>query len=185
MASKPNLLNLQRQWIIIGVILFSMLFLVFLGYFFGSPSLTDRPASARVWFWPSLPLAQELPPMPARLYGLWPMAKEVPRGSEFATVDAARKAGARQGKQQNGILIAIITQGGGRQALLLGPDAGSLALRPGMVMPDGREVLAINADSLQWRDAQGKEGTLYLYPPAKEGDYSSTSSISTLSPTRP
>lgn len=178
-------LSLQRRGITIGVPLLSILSLMLLGYFCSYPSLTERPANTRDWYWPDLPLAQDLPPMPARIASLWPMVPKQPKDTDSVTMDAARKEAARQAMQQNGILIAIITQGGWRQALLLGPDAEPLALRPGMALPDGRDVLAINADSLHWRDAQGKEGILYLYPSPEQGDFSSTSSISTLSPTRP
>lgn len=141
----------------------SAIVLPLLGVLTGAADDADQPRSAaRPWHWPALPPAPPRPAPPLSLARLWPVTPT--DATELALTDAKAKAALQQQRQPL-TLVGIINNGGSLSALVLEQGTRLRTVKTGMLLDKARTVLRIDSDRLHWRDQNGRQGVLTLYPP--------------------
>lgn len=118
----------------------------------------EADAQRGAWQWPEWKQADATPPAVA-LERFWPLDKQPEAEPEHTAAEDATKA------EQDWSLVAVINQGRERAALVLSQQE-IITLIPGMNMGEARQVVRIGPDYLQWRNTEGEQGELRLYPDA-------------------
>lgn len=114
----------------------------------GSSSFTD-------WKWPAGGQSSSVSVSPEVLARVWPVIEE-----SQSTGDKDDKAVS----MASWLLVAIVSQGGERSALLLAPDLKVHKVTVGMNFDGNKRVESLGQTTLVWQSSDNQQGTMALYP---------------------
>ena len=114
----------------------------------GSSSFTD-------WKWPVGGPSSSVSVSPEVLARVWPVVEE-----SQSTDDKDDKAAS----MASWLLVAIVSQGGERSALLLAPELKVHKVTVGMNFDGNKRVESLGQTTLVWQSSDNQQGTMALYP---------------------